>query len=143
MGNGVRDDVLLVLDDPLLFANAFGRRREFETTRYMRLSGGGRRWRGVWEIGRVKHVETDVVGVNKERAGGDLEKLGNLIHVFKPEAAPAAEDVPNPAIRLADEAREIGPRPALVEAHGDIAAEGVEGAAGQGVEFHGHNVYKE
>ena len=41
VGDGVRDDVLLVFDDPLLSANAVGRLCGFETTRCMRLSGRG------------------------------------------------------------------------------------------------------
>jgi len=42
VGKGEDGDVLLVLDDVLLPADRVPRPGEFETTRYMRRSGGGR-----------------------------------------------------------------------------------------------------
>jgi len=100
----------------------------------MRVSGGGGGgWRGVWEIGRVKHVEPDVVGpdvvgLGKQVARGHLEELGNRVEVIQLQVPAPAEDMADPAVGLADKLGQVGgPFAAAAEAGRDVAAQEVRG----------------
>jgi hypothetical protein len=105
VAEGVHGNVLLPLDEVLLPIDFVRRRRECETTRYMRLSGGnGGMVRGSLRGGRIS---------KKERGDGDPEKCGNGVKRFNADAAGSVEDVVNPAGRLPDGLGEVPRLPVL------------------------------